>query len=221
MSVDPREHVGLVYLMAGKMYRRYPAVRRWLGMDEAVGVGMLALMKAAQAFDPERGYTFATYATNAIAKEICKAARHQGVIAIPEGVFGAKYSCCDEARRAKMQWQARLAQRVAFTGVIKHREKVSNTREALLFQTEYDPRADEKRERLSHARELLDLPGLDPGDRKLMQMYFFGGRTMEGIASRLGITKERVRQRIGRGIRVIRRHLGIAAMTPVRLTCAQ
>ncbi|KKL07885.1 hypothetical protein LCGC14_2581520 [marine sediment metagenome] len=58
--VDATEHLRLVYHIANKVAVRW----EWLvEHDDLVGWGMLGLVKASKRWTPDRGCTFATYAT--------------------------------------------------------------------------------------------------------------------------------------------------------------
>ena len=67
--INVEEHLGLVYSIC-KKYKNST-----LGYDDAVGYGMLGLVKAAKNFDETLGYKFSTYATLRIRGEICQAIR--------------------------------------------------------------------------------------------------------------------------------------------------
>jgi hypothetical protein len=62
--------------------RHFPLVAR-MGMDDAIGWGIVGLTKAADGFDPEKGWQFATYASRAIWREIDSASRSFGVATVP------------------------------------------------------------------------------------------------------------------------------------------
>jgi RNA polymerase sigma factor (sigma-70 family) len=62
-GVNAEDHTGLVYFHANRTQTRWGAPEEF---DDLVGVGNVALVKAAAAFDPGRGYKFATYASRAI-----------------------------------------------------------------------------------------------------------------------------------------------------------
>jgi len=65
-------NLGLVYNAAKKFNLRGP------DFDEAVSAGMVAIVKAADTFDPSRGFKFSTYATTTIINEIRMTLRSKG-----------------------------------------------------------------------------------------------------------------------------------------------
>ncbi len=71
--VDAASNLGLVYHVARRLARTVPAVAA-MGLDEAVSAGMPGLVRAAQLFDPSRGFQFSSYAYRAIARGILRAA---------------------------------------------------------------------------------------------------------------------------------------------------
>lgn len=66
MRVDPAQHLRLVYQIANKIALRWKLVE----YDDLVGWGMLGLLKASERWAPDRGCTFATYATYRIRGQI-------------------------------------------------------------------------------------------------------------------------------------------------------
>ena len=67
--INVEEHLGLVHSIC-KKYKN-----SMLEYDDAVGYGMIGLVKAAKKFDKRLGYTFSTYAVPLIRGEILKAIR--------------------------------------------------------------------------------------------------------------------------------------------------
>lgn len=64
-------HLGLVVRVAERYARRYPCFG--LPLDDLIQEGNLGLMEALDAFDPEQGARFATYAVGAVRSHICRA----------------------------------------------------------------------------------------------------------------------------------------------------
>jgi RNA polymerase sporulation-specific sigma factor len=73
--IDPSEHTGLVYHIAGKFYRG--ALSRTMDFDDLAGWGMIGLVKAARTFDGSKGVRFPTYAARCIANEILMALKRE------------------------------------------------------------------------------------------------------------------------------------------------
>lgn len=89
-------NLGLVYDMIGRT--RFEALDR----DELTSEGMMALLRAADTFDPWRGYRFSTYACNAILRAFSRAAlqdsKRRSKIAGPYDVEFEKSDYLDTAR---------------------------------------------------------------------------------------------------------------------------
>lgn len=64
-------HLGLVVRVAERYARRYSCFG--LPLDDLIQEGNLGLMEALDAFDPERGARFATYAVGSVRSHICRA----------------------------------------------------------------------------------------------------------------------------------------------------
>lgn len=67
--INVEEYLGLVYSIC-KKYKN-----SMLEYDDAVGYGMIGLVKASKNFDETLGYKFSTYATFCIRGEVCQAIR--------------------------------------------------------------------------------------------------------------------------------------------------
>jgi len=89
-------NLGLVYDMIGRT--RFEIVDR----DELTSEGMMALLRAADTFDPWRGFKFSTYACNAIIRAFSRAAlmdsKRRGRVAGPYDVEFEKSDASDVAR---------------------------------------------------------------------------------------------------------------------------
>jgi RNA polymerase primary sigma factor len=79
MSIDPTEHLGLAGYWAGK-FARHPQ-----DFDDLFSMGVVGLLTACRKFDPERGASFATYATFWIRQSIIRHLKtEQRFIRVPE-----------------------------------------------------------------------------------------------------------------------------------------
>lgn len=74
------ENLGLVHLCANRFRNR------GIEYDDLYGAGCIGLVKAAKAFDPERGVRFSTYAVPVILGEIKRLFRDGGTIKVSRGV---------------------------------------------------------------------------------------------------------------------------------------
>lgn len=69
--------------VAKRYLDRFPGTATRLPLDDAIGVGQIALVKAAEGWDETRGVQFQTYAFTACWRSIQDAAGRAGVIALP------------------------------------------------------------------------------------------------------------------------------------------
>lgn len=65
-AVDPAEHLGLAWMVAGRFARAW----RYDHAEELVGEAYLALERAARGFDASKGCRFSTYAVTAISRAL-------------------------------------------------------------------------------------------------------------------------------------------------------
>jgi RNA polymerase sigma factor (sigma-70 family) len=203
------ENIRLAYDMANRMCKARASVRR-LGYDDAVGVALLTLTRAAEGYRPELGWKFSTYAGASMAREIVRAAISQSVVAVPDNVFGPAYArTCRDIRAVRRA--ADRARRVLFfgSGTLAHFGDEGNFEDKCLQDPRRDGLAD--REDQLDVQALLRKSGVDAGDRRALQLYFWDGLTLAECAAAMGgITRERVRQRISRAVHRLRRLLGLA-----------
>lgn len=75
-SIAAEEHLGLVHLCANRFRER------GIEYEELYSAGCLGLVKAANAFDPDRGVCFSTYAVPVILGEIKRLFREDGSVHI-------------------------------------------------------------------------------------------------------------------------------------------
>ena len=100
-------NLGLVYDMIGRT--RFEALDR----DELTSEGMMALLRAADTFDPWRGYRFSTYACNAILRAFSRAAlqdsKRRSKIA---GAYDVDFEKSDALDTARSDEQALFSERL-------------------------------------------------------------------------------------------------------------
>ena len=75
---------GLAGMVATRLWRQDPFVRRIGSLEDAIQVGMLGLMRAALRYDPHHGARFSTYACHVIWAFIRRAACRDGPIKLPQ-----------------------------------------------------------------------------------------------------------------------------------------
>jgi RNA polymerase sigma factor (sigma-70 family) len=83
----------LVYAIASRSYRYSD-----LSVEDRVQAGVLGLMRAAQLFDPSRGFAFSTYATRWIKNTVQQAIMGHDVISVPLYV---RHDHSDEREQAR------------------------------------------------------------------------------------------------------------------------
>lgn len=147
--------------------------------DDAIQMGMMALMRAVELFDVNYGTRFSTYACNSIRRRVLDWVwENQGVITVP------KHSSCNES---KMQYV--VATRHPFR--LQHKQG-GNTIDLVDHRGEYEPVADcEKLKRL----ETL------PERTAFIIRERIAGRTFQEVSKQVGLTRERVRQIQNDGLR--------------------
>ncbi|MFL5246002.1 MAG: sigma-70 family RNA polymerase sigma factor [Gemmataceae bacterium] len=100
-GITPREavilgHYGLALAVVKNLRRRYPAVN-FLDSDDAVQTGLLALIRAADKFDPAKQVTFGHYAWVIIRRAVLQAARRNCLIRVPSSRRDSiSWSCLSE-----------------------------------------------------------------------------------------------------------------------------
>ncbi len=187
-------HLRLVFWVA----ERYP--RSGLELDDRVQEGNIGLLKAVERFDPEKGYTFATYATYWIRQAITRAIADSGrVIPVPvhrqEAMAKAERkressAACDDEHEGNFEAieDAYLVGDIFGSIPDLYLERFS---EAVYT---YD---DEVERRLMQGKIDDVLHTLTPHQRRALNLRFGledgRERTLEEV-KKLGVTRERVRQ---------------------------
>jgi RNA polymerase sigma-B factor len=215
-------HLGL----ARQLAQRYAG--RGQALEELVGVANLGLVKAAVRFDPEHGSAFPSYAVPTILGELRRYFRdHAWAVRVPrtlqEHALDVERTADD--LRGVLGHDATPGQ-VADQLDISDRDVVAaqQTRHEALSSTSLDrPIGDE-----ADGGVLGDLLGAEDGrfaaveeaqavrealqrlperEREIVVMSFYGERTQEEIAERLGISQVHVSRTLARTLTTLRQHV--------------
>lgn len=223
-----REALPLVGHIVREMLGRVPA---HVSRDDLMSAGMLALVQAANAFDPERGVTFSGYAATRIRGAIVDELR---------GLDWASRSVRRRARQVdetrnklavtlgRVPTDAEVAQvmGIGVTELQSHRDDVARasvasldgfeegTADELLPASNLSP-VDvlEQREKVSYLHDAV--AQLPERLRVVIEKYFFQGLPMADIAAELGVTESRVSQLRAEAVGLMRGAL-TAALEPER-----
>lgn len=203
---------------------------RWFGMDpeDAEQTAMIGLLEAARRFDPERGYQFSTYAGYWL-RLICQRYGLQwgSTIRVPPHVFWPCYRLLFIRVRLIAQFGERDAEahfegQLAAAGISRSQWTLfCQSRQLELFsdvdrRVRLDSPDDTSVVNDASSDELCDevargLKCLLPRQAEILRLrYGIGQRehTLEEVAEKLGVTRERVRQIQVKAEAKLHRHLG-------------
>lgn len=224
---------GLVYKLAHKIVKK---LRQGTEVEELISDGMLGLVKAIDAFEPERGFKFSTYATPVIRGSIYNGLRRLDWL--PERTR-AKARNLQKAMNKLSQLNGRrpteddLAEELAMSAKEVY-DLISNLSSMYLLSLD-QPIGDEdgdasmgdlvedtgfaspeeefeyQEERDALRKGIAKLP---ERERILLESHYFEGYTFESIARDWGISKQRVSQLHLRAVRRLRDNLGDDDISP-------
>jgi RNA polymerase sigma factor (sigma-70 family) len=200
-------------------YAKQQAGMTSLSVDDLVQEGILGLFRAVEKYDPERGFRFSTYATWWINQYIARAIEITGrTIRIPSNVLGRLHELQKKRRRLAIALRRKPASQelayelgwpvadVEFLLGIEHdvrsldNELPSSDGDTLRHRVrspvESPTKAAERHELERIVRRVLET--LDRRSARILALRFgLNGRspqTLERIAKKFGVTRERVRQ---------------------------
>ena len=162
-----RSHVSFAHMLARRMVQSLP---RHVDMDAVESDALFGLFLAARSFDPARGFTFATYAANRINGEMLDGLR-------------------DRQNAGRDQPQP----------VVKSLESLVRDCDGLTVTLGDQLYKDD--EPVGSSLELQDevdhlLSGVKPGDRRMVEEFYFEGLHQAQIGQRHGISGSRVSQHL-------------------------
>lgn len=194
--------------------------------DDLMQVGAIGLLKAIDRFDADRGAAFATYATPTIVGEIKRHFRDRGwSIKVPRRLqeLGIRVRRTREELTGELGRSPTVAEVAAALGVdeddvleaMDSAQAYSTT--SLEAPSEHDSRgigdtlgSDDVELSLVVDRETLRpaLEALEPRQRQILVMRFFGHRTQSQIAESLGISQVHVSRLLAKTLAELRESLG-------------
>ena len=196
------QNLGLVHSCAGRFRGR------GIEYDDLYSAGCMGLVKACDAFDPERGVCFSTYAVPVILGEIKKLFRDGGTVKVSRSLkeLGMRINAAREHHHKLCGSEPTLSQLAEELG-----ESIENITLAIQASQPALSLTPENREDDEHQmdipvdspeEELADKIGLEEvmqnlpeQDRLLIQLRFYGNRTQSDTAKILHTTQVQVSRR--------------------------
>ena len=232
--------VGLVHSVARSMSRG--GVPACVELAELVGPGMLGLVEAAQRYDPAKNMQFSSFAlsrirgaildhlrstnvrsrgTMKVVKQIKltiqKLGQTTGSPPTREEVLSSIGLSPDLANRPEYwqpAWRVSLDDYVVASGVQAGEVRPKRTPPELVVHGKAGEDELQAQEREKAAREVLSQ--LEPRERRVVELYFFEGLTLQEIGERIGCCESRVSQLYSRAIGRMRGHLRKRFSDPAR-----
>lgn len=213
-------HFGLVEMAARRYYDRGEPI------DDLIQVGSIGLLKAIERFDPERGVQFSTFAVPTIIGEIKRHFRDQGwSVRVPRRLreLVIRLRPTREELRQRLGWEPSAAELAAAMGVpeddVLEALESAQAYAALSLETPRDSDGsgsladtigeDDRDIALVLTREALRpaLDALEPRQRQIIVMRFFGQRTQAEIGAALGISQVQVSRILTRTLSELREQM--------------
>jgi RNA polymerase sigma factor (sigma-70 family) len=178
-TVDPAEHLGLVYQVAWEFVRRGAP----LDLEELVSVGNEALVRAARRYDPNRGCAFSTYAVAYIRGCVLQAISRRHPL---RPVY-----------RPDHPGSTPPPDLVSLDEPVRHEGDRTLADLIPVFNDDLD-----------HAEGRIDLAAwlsvLPPREREVIWLRYVLDLTQEEIAARLGVSQPQVSRLFRRGLGMLR-----------------
>ena len=226
------KYQGLVYKLAHKIVRK---LKQGTEVEDLISDGMVGLVKAIDAFEPERGFKFSTYATPVVRGSILnglrrldwlpertrtKARHYQKAVAELEQL-GRKPTEEDIAQHMEISAKevydiiADLSSMYMLSldtplGTDDSYASVGDMVEDTGFVAPDEEYVfEEERDALRDSIEKLD-----EREQDIIKSHYFGGETFESISQRLDVSKQRISQLHLRAVRKMRNSLGEVEVSP-------
>lgn len=194
-------HLGLVHTCV----RRFTG--KGLEYDDLYQAGCVGLVKAADAFDPDRGLRFSTYAVPVILGEIRHLFREGGAVKIGRALKERSL----RATRAREQWLMQnnreptvnelavmlgVEPAEAAQAITAGLPPLSLTRNSEDQDEQIDLPTDSPEDAITNRLALQQLlEQLEPQDRQLIHLRYIGQKTQQATAEKLGMTQVQVSRR--------------------------
>lgn len=195
-------NLGLVHACAGRFKGR------GIEYDDLYAAGCMGIVKAYDGFDESRGLRFSTYAVPVILGEIKKLFRDGGSVKVSRSTkeLGLKITAIREQRLKRTGQEPTVSELAAELDVSVERvaDAISASMPALSLTPvsdeeggrEFDLPQESCEEALTDMLSLKAVLGtLEPQDRKLIYLRFFGNKTQSETARLLGTTQVQISRR--------------------------
>lgn len=191
---------GLLWQLALK----YSKKCQILDMDDLVQAGRVALLEAAERFDPATGNRFTTYAQWCVSGQLKLAAK----LLTERGIHVPVYYRQRNAQRDESATDRRH-QMDEETARLVHAALNPRTLHCLEGGEESAAREQETPDTFEVEHLRWALGRLPPREREVLELCLGEGQTLQHVGERLGVTRERVRQLRIRGLERLRREMGV------------
>lgn len=197
----PEENLGLVHLCANRFRGR------GIEYDDLYSAGCIGLLKAAEAFDSERGVKFSTYAVPVILGEIKRLFRDGGAVKVSRSL--------KELSLKTVRTREEMSKKLGREPTISELSRQLDTDECTIAEAlavsmppvSLTDSTDENGSQIDIAvpspdteigdtlalRQVLEL--MEPKDRELIYLRYYKGQTQSAAAKKLGMTQVQVSRR--------------------------
>jgi RNA polymerase sporulation-specific sigma factor len=195
------QNLGLVHSCAGRFRGR------GIEYDDLYSAGCMGLVKAYDGFDETRGVCFSTYAVPVILGEIKKLFRDGGTVKVSRSIkeLGLRVNAARESYSKQYGAEPSISQLAETLGETP--DAIALAIRAALPTMSLTPESEDDEHQMdipvdSPEEELADrislgevMRALPEGDRRLISLRFFAGRTQSDTAKLLGTTQVQISRR--------------------------